>query len=92
MDLITLPFLGRGRKFGYIIWRKQYDFEMRLLMGQGKKIEVVINDRSQGIKNIDWKNRRIPITYTVTRNLSRSTSKILLKLDTKKRLIVTFSD
>jgi len=91
MRSVKLPLLNRARKYGYIVWRKKNDFDMQLLLEKMDKVEVVVNNSSIGIKNIDWKHRRIPITYTITRTLPDNISTITLKLDSKKRLIVNFS-
>ena len=89
--IVKLPLLQRARKYGYVIWRKKNDFQMRKLLGEIDKIEVVINESSIGVKNIDWKNKRIPITYTITRSLPAGTSTITLIMDAQKKLIVKFS-
>ena len=91
MMIVKLPLLERARKYGYVIWRKENDFQMSQLLGEMNKLEVVINESSIGVKNIDWKNKRIPITYTITRALPESISTITLRLDSTKRLIVNFS-
>jgi hypothetical protein len=92
MASVRIPLLDRARKYGYIMWRKKNDFEMQSLLGHNKeKIEVLIDGSSIGVKNIDWKNRRIPITYSITRALPEETSSIALRVDSKKRLCVSFS-
>jgi len=92
MTSVQIPLLDRARKYGYIIWRKRNDFEMQSLLGRNKKkIEVLIDNSSIGVKNIDWNNRRIPITYSLTRALPQQISSITLRVDSKKRLCVTFS-
>lgn len=91
MRIVKLFLLNRARKYGYVIWRKQNDFEMRLLLDEKRKVEVVIDGASIGVKNIDWKNRRISITYGITRALPRSISTIILRVDSRKRLVVKFS-
>ena len=91
MNTVVLPLFKRAREFGYIIWKKENDGDIRLLLGQVKKIEVIINGTLIGIKNIDWKYRRIAITYTLTRSLPKDTSKINLTTDSKGRLLVRFS-
>jgi hypothetical protein len=92
MTNVRIPLLDRARKYGYIIWRRENDFEMQSLIGHSrKKIEVLIGDSSIGVKNIDWKNRRIPITYSITRSLPEQISSITLRVDSKKRLCATFS-
>lgn len=88
MKSTQIPLLDRTRKYGYIYWRKENDLEMRNLLGGEKKIEVLIDKTSIGVKNIDWKHRRIPITSSVTRSFPEEASSIMLKLDSGNRLCV----
>ena len=68
MKKIVLPITNTGRKYGYITWQKNYDADIKKIFGNKEKIDLVINKKVTK-KAIDWKRRRIAITYTLTRNL-----------------------
>lgn len=70
MKEISLPIAKYGRKYGYITWRKKDDQSLRVFFGEKEEIELYVGDQNSSRKRIDWKRRRIWITYTFTRNLS----------------------
>jgi hypothetical protein len=90
MKKVILPLINRARKWGYIIWKKTDEDNIKSLIGGKKNIEVLVNEKSIGNKSIDWKYRRIGITYTLTRALPKTVTKIELSIDAYHRLNVKF--
>lgn len=75
---VEIPITERARKYGYVIWRKNQDSEVRALLGDAKSIDLC-GDIDQRSKNVDWKQRRISITYKFTRGLPKSVKRFRLK-------------
>jgi len=69
--IVKLPFTKTGRKYGYIMWKKKNDEVIKNLFGDKKSIDLKFNSILQIKKNIDWKRRRIGITYKLTRSISK---------------------
>jgi len=78
MNEIILSITITGRKYGYITWRKKDDPEVRALLGKTENINLDVGDKKSTRKRIDWKRRRIGITYTITRNLSTNVTSYVL--------------
>lgn len=76
---IILPLTKIGRKYGYIMWKKKHDSEVKEIFGNNKYIDLSIGEILQKRKRIDWDHRRIGITYTLTRGLRNSVSKIQIR-------------
>jgi hypothetical protein len=66
---VTLPITNVARKYGYIIWHKKHDAAMRAVLGQDEVTDLQFPGSLQKRKSIDWKRRRISITYRLTREL-----------------------
>lgn len=76
---VSIPLTPRAKKFGYIIWKKKMDPEIKEILGDDDFITLKIQDQEVMKKHIDWKQRRISITYKLTRSLSESVNQICLK-------------
>ena len=76
---ILLSLTNTGRRYGYVIWHKVDDEKMKSILGMREYINIKIGDTLQKRKHIDWKRRRLGITYTVTRNIDARYNKILIK-------------
>ncbi len=87
---LLLPLTNTGRKYGYIVWRKDQDRLVKAITGERDSIDLQIGDSLQRNKTIDWKQRRVGITYTLTRNLPKGINKIKLKKLNNRRLLVSF--
>ncbi len=75
---ILLPFTNTARKYGYITWREEFDNCVRKLLGKRRSICLIHKGTVLKDRNIDWKKRRIGITYTLTRSAALRASKIKL--------------
>jgi hypothetical protein len=64
-----IPISFTGRKYGYITWIKKNDPQIKILFGTRKYVDFKTNTIRLKKKKIDWKKRRIGITYSITRNL-----------------------
>jgi len=76
---IILPLTEIGRKYGYIMWKKKHDLGIKEIFGNNKYVDLSIGEILQKQKRIDWDHRRIGITYTLTRGLRNSVSKIQIR-------------
>ena len=62
-----IPISERARKYGYVIWPKKLDRDVRALLGDVDTLAVVMDGRSLGEKRVDWKYRRISVGQSNTR-------------------------
>jgi len=87
---IHLPLTNIGRKYGYITWKKKYDDQLKSFFGNAAHVNFQVGETVQKKKRIDWRKRRIGITYTLTRNLPESNNKIRLKKTNNGKLFQLF--
>ena len=73
---VILSLTRTGRKYGYIMWKKKQDALIKELFGESACVDLQVSGGLQRKKRIDWKRRRIGITYTVTRGLGKSITQI----------------
>jgi len=78
-EKLIIPLSITGRKYGYITWRKKYDDNIKALIGNSSYVDLKFDNSYQKKKTIDWKQRRIGITWTLTRNLSKKVSNIVIE-------------
>jgi len=83
---LTIPISERARHYGYVIWSKKMDYEVRSFLGKMNKAEVWFESSLLGEKNIDWKYRRISIGYARTRKLPLDVKEFVLNFDKKGAL------
>ena len=86
---IALKISDRARKYGYIIWKRENDFDIYKLLENREKVDVVVDGKNLGTKKIDRKNRRISITYTITRTFPPDKKNMIMTIDNKNRLNVS---
>ncbi len=80
---------NRARQYGYVIWPKQSDSELRELLAERERIDVILNGQSLGERRVDWKYRRISVGPTATRSLGEDQSRYTLELDAGKLSVST---
>ena len=68
--VVDLTITERSRKYGYVIWPKSVDDNVRRVLGNSERMTVILDGQTLGEKNIDWKHRRISVGPKQTRNLS----------------------
>ncbi len=68
----------RAKKYGYIIWPKALDIQMRALLGDVLTKIVVFDGTELGTKKIDWNRRRISVGPSRTRSLAEGTMDFVL--------------
>ena len=85
----SIPLTERARQYGYLIWPKKADPDIRNLLGDKETIEVVFDGRELGRKRIDWRYRRISVGPRNTRPLPEETTTITLSVGPAGRLAVT---
>lgn len=68
---LDLPITDTARNYGYVKWAKAHDDALRVLLGKKTTVLLVVDGQELGKKNIDWKNRRISITPTISRALPK---------------------
>jgi hypothetical protein len=87
---LTLPLTNTGRKYGYIIWPKSRDEEIRTLLGDGHDLAIMLPSGRRRRGAVDWKHHRISIGYSVTRSLTQGTERVRLRLLPDGRLEIDF--
>lgn len=58
-----------ARKYGYIIWSKKNNEEMKKLLNNCISLQIQFNGLNIGEKPVDWKYYRISLGYKFTRAL-----------------------
>lgn len=71
---VRIPISDRARKYGYVIWPKKLEAEVKAILPQQESIVVTFNDQSIGERRIDWKYRRISVGPSHTRCLPDNVS------------------
>lgn len=66
---MILPITKSARRFGYVIWNRKNEPEIKKLLGERNSIAVIFNGFQIGEKKIDWKYHRISLGYKFTRAL-----------------------
>jgi hypothetical protein len=87
---LIIPLTDTGRKCGYITWRKKHDADVKSIFGNSSYINLVFDNSCQENKAVDWERRRIGITWTLTRNLSKKVSAIVIEKQTASSWRVSF--
>ena len=87
---LIIPLSNTGRKYWYITWKKKYDDEMKIVFGKRSFVNLKFDNSYQKRKAIDWKRKRIAITWTLTRNLSENIKKIVIEKQDSKCWKVSF--
>ena len=85
---IRIPISARARKYGYIIWAKKQDEDVRKLLPNQEGVTVVFEDSDLGKKRVDWKYRRISVGPSQTRRLDLRASSFELSSPADGRLEV----
>ena len=86
---VDIAISDRARKYGYIIWPKKQDDEVRGLLNQQETVNVVFNDAELGERRVDWKYRRISVGPSHTRPLRESPSSFRLTCPSTGQLSIT---
>lgn len=81
---------NRARKYGYFIWPKSADGDMHSMLKGAQTVELSFNGTSAGVKNVDWKHRRISVGPKLTRNIPETASSFVAEFRDPK-LTVTVS-
>jgi hypothetical protein len=89
-EVALLPLTKTARRYGYITWREKHDDEMHSILGSSNAVNLIIGDTLKREKAIDWKRRRIGITYTFTRSLPSDIKNIRLRKEARHSVTVTF--
>jgi hypothetical protein len=87
---LTIPLSNTGKKYGYITWKKEHDKEIRTIFENRSHVDLKFDNSYQKNKTIDWKRKRIGITWTLPRNLSEKKSKIIIERQIGNRWRVSF--
>ena len=70
MKDIIIPITETARKYGYIIWKRKDEEQMTKLFNNKDKLTFLILGNSLTNK-VDYKRRRIAITYTISRSINK---------------------
>ena len=86
---LTLPLTATGRKYGYIIWGKEVEADLRRLVGDDT-VTLILPGGAEKTQKVDWKHRRISLGYSVTRGLAEDVRAVHLNAPAPGRIHVTF--
>ena len=84
---MIVPISDRARRFGYFIWPKGADAEMRALLSDVDSMRVSFEGIDIGSKRIDWARRRISLGQSQTRRVPETAKNFVLEVN--NGLIVT---
>lgn len=87
---VQLPFTYAARKYGYIIWRKRNDGIVRSVFDNERFVDLLIENKLYEKKRIDWKRRRISISFSLTRSVPKSNQTIAIARDKTGKISVSF--
>lgn len=78
---LTLPLTERARKFGYVIWPKSREAEVRAVVGTGPVLRVAVGSDAPRNLTVQWKYARIAVgtKWTHTLPATATTVKITSK-------------
>jgi hypothetical protein len=88
MDKLLIPITGRSRQYGYIFWFKAIDSKVKGFLGDAVSVGVVFEGADHGVKNVDWKNRRISIGWRWTRQIPQKLNEFELTWKDKQTVSV----
>ena len=89
MQSLLIPITKTARKYGYIIWPKKNDEKIRELFNNNREVTLIIGNKT--IKNrIDYKKRRIGITYTISRSINVNIKHYEIVKKTAKKFLLNF--
>jgi len=87
---LSLPLTDTGRKYGYIVWPKSMDAEVREFLGSADELTFVVPGGRQRRCRVDWKHHRASIGYSVTRGLRPEANRVLLSREGMGRFAISF--
>jgi len=87
---LALPLTATGRKYGYIMWSKNHEPDLRALVGPEDYVTLVLPSGMEKRQHVDWKHRRISLSYSFTRALPEAIQTIHLKGAAPGRFEVSF--
>lgn len=85
---ISIPILPRARKFGYVIWKRKQDFDLKTCLKDIESADVIFEGENLGKKNIDWKYRRISLGWVRTRGIANNKNHFNISLNKDKKLAI----
>lgn len=86
---VIIPITKRAREYGYVIWKKNNDLQMRQLLGKREEISVILFGGKHGTKRVDWKYGRISIGYRWTRQIEEEKINFILRINRRGELEIT---
>jgi len=88
---LSLPLTDTGRKYGYIIWPKGKDAEVRQVIGHTDEVPLLLPGGVTKSARVDWKHHRVSVGYSVTRALPPETKRVMLSKEGPGRMKVHFA-
>ena len=90
-DAVLLPLTKTARTYGYVVWHRRHDEAVKAVLGKRSKVDLTIAGQLHKGKSIDWKQRRIGITYTLTRSLPKGYKRVLVRRTGAGQAEISFS-
>jgi len=78
MAKIIIPITERSRKYGYIYWSKTTTHQVENFLRNRSSVQLVFQGTNHGMKNIDYKYKRISVGWKWTRLLPGSSENFVL--------------
>ena len=85
---VQIPILPRSKKFGYVIWKRKQDFDVKSCLKDIENADVVFDGEQLGNKRVDWKYRRISLGWRQTREIPSSKKEFTVSLNKEGKLII----
>lgn len=88
MSKITIPITDRSRRYGYIYWSAKNDSLVGEFLKNRQSARLTFQGADHGLKNIDYKYRRISVGWKWTRQLPQSLEDFVLSWKDNRTLDV----
>ena len=86
---VIIPITKRAREYGYVIWKKSDEPQMRQLLGKREEIAIILFGGKHGTKRVDWGRSRISIGYRWTRLIEATQVDFVLQMNRSGELEIT---
>jgi hypothetical protein len=87
---MELPYTERCRKYGYLYWTKDLDSSVEKFFGGKEQVQVVLSGYLIGVKNVDYKFRRISLGVVTLSRVSEQFDLFRLSFNKEGKLTIEF--
>lgn len=90
-QVAEIPITDRARQYGYMIWPKTLEPDIKHLLAGADRISVVVEGKPLGEKRIDWKYRRISIGPKISQTIPETSERFVIRRQSSDTIEVTFA-